>query len=613
MSQTPPHQTTTTRTTSRNDDALASLPEIDTVPATLTTRHAQPRRVDTVALDASDPLEDLIRRDRERTADRAAARQVRRAERRATRAGSTASATGEPGVARLIPGRGRPAGVRLDENRPSRKDSTTNTTQTAEPDEKSGLGLGMAIVLVAQLMIVLDATVVNVALPHIDTALGFGPASLSWVLNAYTLAFGGLLLLGGRLGDVLGRLRLFQVGLTLFTLASLLGGLAQTPGQLVAARAAQGVGAALAAPSVLALLTTSAKDDAARHRAFALFAAVSSGGASLGLLLGGVVTDLGSWRWTLWINVPIGLAVVALVGRHVAETPRRPGRFDVLGALLATGGAVSLVYGLVGAAEHGWTSTSTLDLLLIGLAMLAVLVRQELRQEALGRTPLVQPALLRDPRRVGALVVMPLVFGAQMSMFFLVVQILETDLGFGPLTSGLAFLPVSLSIFTMSRFAPSLVARLGAPVMVLAGTIGLALGFTVLSTYDAGAGYAPALLLPLVLIGASAGAIFMPVTSLVMAGVQPQDAGAASGMLQTAQQLGGAVGLAAVVSVYAVGAVPGEVVPGAQAAFLTSAAFASAAALAALALTVQAARRARAARAAQPDGEPTEPLEQAAA
>ena len=184
---------------------------------------------------------------------------------------------------------------------------------------------GIAIVLVAQLMLVLDATVVNVALPRIDTDLGFGPASLSWVLNAYTLAFGGLLLLGGRLGDVRGRLRMFEIGLGMFTLFSLLGGLAQTPTQLVLARALQGAGAAMAAPSVLALLTTSAPDEAARNRALALFGAVSSAGASIGLLLGGVVTDLGSWRWTLFINVPIGLAVLALARRFVTETPRRPG------------------------------------------------------------------------------------------------------------------------------------------------------------------------------------------------------------------------------------------------------------------------------------------------
>jgi MFS family permease len=200
---------------------------------------------------------------------------------------------------------------------------TTRSTRdlpTELPPNAGRVATGVAIVLVAQLMLVLDATVVNVALPRIDTDLGFGPASLSWVLNAYTLAFGGLLLLGGRLGDVRGRLRMFEIGLTMFTMFSLLGGLAQTPTQLVLARALQGAGAAMAAPSVLALLTTSAPDEAARNRALALFGAVSSAGASIGLLLGGVVTDLGSWRWTLFINVPIGIAVLVAARRFVTET-----------------------------------------------------------------------------------------------------------------------------------------------------------------------------------------------------------------------------------------------------------------------------------------------------
>jgi len=239
--------------------------------------------------------------------------------------------------------------------------------------------LGMAIVLVAQLMLILDAAVMNVALPRIGSDLHFGPTGLSWVLNGYALAFGGLLLLGGRLGDVLGRLRLFWSGVLVFTVFSLLGGFAQTPAELVGARIFQGVGAALAAPSVLALLTTSARDEAGRNRALALFSAVSSGGATLGLLLGGVVTDLGSWRWTLFINVPIGLLVLATVRRHVVETPRRPGRFDVVGAVAATGAAVSVVWALIGTPEHGWDSWRTIGGFVLGAALLALLVTTESR------------------------------------------------------------------------------------------------------------------------------------------------------------------------------------------------------------------------------------------
>ena len=193
------------------------------------------------------------------------------------------------------------------------------------PPDAGRAAAGIAIVLVAQLMLVLDASVVNVGLPRIDADLAFGPAGLSWVLNAYTLAFGGLLLLGGRLGDVLGRRRMFEIGIAVFTLASVAGGLAQSPGWLVASRAVQGAGAAMAAPGVLALLTTSAPDEAARNRALALFGAVTSGGLSIGLILGGIVTDLGSWRWTLFINVPIGLALLALTRRYLSETPGAPG------------------------------------------------------------------------------------------------------------------------------------------------------------------------------------------------------------------------------------------------------------------------------------------------
>ena len=318
---------------------------------------------------------------------------------------------------------------------------------TELPPHAGRAAAGIAIVLVAQLMIVLDATVVNVALPRIDADLSFGPAALSWVLNAYTLAFGGLLLLGGRLGDVFGRLRAFQVGLAIFTVASALGGFAQTPGQLVATRALQGVGAALAAPSVLALLTTSAPDEAARNRAFALFGAVSSGGASIGLILGGLLTDVGSWRWTLFINVPLGLVVLLLVGRFVDETPRRSGRFDLVGAASATIGAVSLVWALIGAPEHGWGSARTIGGFVLGAALLLLLARTETRHPH----PMVQPHLVRSRRRVGALAAMALIIGANLSMFFLVVQYIQLVLGFGPLATGIAFLPFSLGIFGMSR------------------------------------------------------------------------------------------------------------------------------------------------------------------
>jgi EmrB/QacA subfamily drug resistance transporter len=447
--------------------------------------------------------------------------------------------------------------------------SPTRELPTELPANAGRAAAGIAIVLVAQLMIVLDATVVNVALPRIDADLDFGPASLSWVLNAYTLAFGGLLLLGGRLGDVFGRLRVFEIGLATFTLGSALGGLAQTPGQLVAARTLQGVGAALAAPSVLALLTTSAPDEAARNRALALFGAVSSGGASIGLILGGLLTDIGSWRWTLFINVPLGIAVLLLARRFVTETARRPGRFDLVGAASATVGAVSIVWALIGAPDHGWISVETIGGIVLGVAALLLLARTETRHPH----PMIQPHLVRNRRRVAALAVMALVIGANLSMFFLVVQYAQRVLGFGPLASGFAFLPFSLGIFGMSRLTPWLIGRIGPRAMLMTGTTAMTVGYAWLSAAGADGTYWGSIFGPMLIAGLSTGLVFMPISVTVLGGVEPEHAGSASGLLQTTQQLGAAVGIAVIVSVYAAGAVPGEFVPGLRAAFLTSAAF----------------------------------------
>ncbi len=441
------------------------------------------------------------------------------------------------------------------------------------PADASRAATGIAIVLMAQLMLVLDVAVMNVALPRIDTDLGFGPASLSWVLNAYTLAFGGLLLLGGRLGDVRGRLRLFELGLSIFTLFSLLGGLAQTPTQLVIARALQGAGAAMAAPSVLALLTTSAPDEAARNRALALFGAVSSAGATIGLMVGGLVTDLGSWRWTLFINVPIGIAVLVLARRYVDETQRRPGRFDLVGAVSATLGAVAIVWSLINAPEHGWLSLRTIGGLVVGLVLIAILARTELRHPH----PLIQPHLVRNRPRVAALVTMALVIGANLSMFFLVVQYDERVLALGPLATGAAFLPFSLAVFGMSRVTPRLISWMGARAMVMIGSAALVVAYLWLSGIGVHDGYFGAVFGPVLIAGLATGFIFMPITTTVLGGVEPEHAGSASGLLQTTQQLGSAVGIAVIVSIYATGAVPGQFVPGAEAAFLTSAGFSLAA------------------------------------
>jgi EmrB/QacA subfamily drug resistance transporter len=407
--------------------------------------------------------------------------------------------------------------------------------------------IGMWVVLVGQLMLVLDATIVNVALPHIATDLHFGSASLSWVLNAYSLAFGGLLLLGGRLGDVLGRRRVFMAGLSLFTLASFAGGLAHAPWELVISRALQGAGAALAAPSVLALIATNAPNEGARNRALAAFAVISSAGAALGLMLGGVLTDLVSWRWTMFVNVPIGLTVLFLVPGLVTETARRHGRFDFVGAASATAAAVSIVWTVINAPAHGWGSVRTIGGFVLGAALLVVLAVTERRHPH----PLLRPALLRSRHRVAGLVSMACVYGGMLATFFLTVQLLSHQFGYSPIRTGVAFLPVPLGVFTMSRLAPRLVARLGPAPLVAAGTASVFVAMGLLLGVDASMSYAAGVFPSLLLMGLGMGASFMPITVLALDGVEPEHTGAASGLLQTMQQLGGAVGLAVVASVFA--------------------------------------------------------------
>jgi EmrB/QacA subfamily drug resistance transporter len=459
-----------------------------------------------------------------------------------------------------------------------REVSIQRASRATRPTEDR-LSIGLWIVMLAQLMLVLDATVVNVALPHIATDLHFSNAGLSWVLNGYALAFGGLLLLGGRIGDVFGRRRTFLAGMAVFTGFSLVGGIATTPAILIAARALQGVGAALAAPSVLALITTSARNEHARNKALAMFSAIASMGGALGLILGGVLTQTTSWRWTLIINVPIGLAVLGsliLVPKLVAETPRRPGRFDIIGALSATGGAVALVWALIEAPDYGWGGWRTVGGFILGAILIAVLARTERRVAH----PLLQPALLKSPSRVAALAVMAATYGGMLAMFFLMVQYLEEFQHHSPLVTGLAFLPLPLSVFTMSRFAPYLVERFGATPLVVVGTVIRLAGFiplTMLSTHTPFA----VIVLTLAITGLSAGMTFMPLTTLALRNVEPEHAGAASGLFQTMQQLGGAVGLAVVASTFAGFAVAGDFLVGARAGFWAATALAGLAVVAA--------------------------------
>jgi EmrB/QacA subfamily drug resistance transporter len=406
--------------------------------------------------------------------------------------------------------------------------------------------IALAVILTCQLMAVLDATVVNVALPKIQGGLHFSSTGLSWVINAYALTLGGLLLLGGRAGDVLGRRRVFIAGLALFTAASAFGGLATSAGMLIAARAIQGVGAAIAIPNTLALLMINFPEGPARNRALGLFAAVSSAGGSIGLLVGGALTDWVSWRWVLFINVPIGLALIALIPQFLTEPPRRAGRLEVLGALSSTLGVGSLVYGFIRAADQGWGDPVTL----VSFGAAAVLLVFFVLHEAGSREPILPLRLFADRARAGAYGMMLLLPAVLFGTFFFLAQYLQLGLGQSPLGAGLSFLPLTVLIFVMSRLTPGWVSRNGPRVPLLIGPALLVLAALWLSQLSAGAGYWDGVFGPVVLLGLGGGMTFMPLTTVILSRVAPSDAGAASGALQTMQQLGAALGLAVLVSAY---------------------------------------------------------------
>jgi EmrB/QacA subfamily drug resistance transporter len=407
-------------------------------------------------------------------------------------------------------------------------------------------GVSLALVLGAQLMIILDLTVVNVALPHIQHGLGFSPASLSWVLNAYSLTFGGLLLFGGRLGDIFGRRRVFMTGLAIFTLASLAGGLATSAPMLLAARAVQGIGGAIASPAVLALIVTSFPEGRERTRALAIFSGVITGGASLGLVLGGLITEYASWRWVLFINVPIGAAVILGAPRFLPETTRQPGRFDVTGALTSTAGMAALVYAFIRAASDGWTDSLTIGAFTAAAVLLAVFLVIESRS-AHPVTPL---RLFADRDRSVSYLIRLLVVAGMFGMFYFLTQFLQEVLGFSPLRAGIAFLPMTAALFAVSRLAPRLVARFGAKPLMVTGLLPAVGGMAWLSQISPATSYAAGILGPMLLVGIGMGIAFVPLTVTSLHGVAPEDSGAAASMVNVMQQVGGALGLAILVTIF---------------------------------------------------------------
>ncbi|WP_410654593.1 MFS transporter [Amycolatopsis sp. lyj-112] len=428
---------------------------------------------------------------------------------------------------------------------------TERTLRTEPRPETAGAPslphrLVLPIALTCQLMLILDATVMNVALPRVKADLGFTDTGLSWVMTAYSLAFGGLLLLGGRAGDLFGRRRMFVLGTAVFTVASLLGGFADSAELLIAARVAQGIGAALAGPSTLALITSTFTETKAKVRALALFSAMSSSGFAIGLLLGGLLTEWISWRAALFINVPFGLAIVLLAPRFVPEPPRRRARLDLPGAITGTLGVGSLVFGFTRAAAHGWGDAITLASLTAGLLLLAAFLRIETRVAG----PLIPLRLFAERDRAAAYANFFLGPMAMMSMFFFLTQFLQDIRGFAALETGFAFLPMAASIFVMSRLIPRLLPRFGPKPLTLTGTALMTGGVVWLTTLTTESGYFTHLFGPMLLMGIGAGLAFSPLSVIIMATVPTEDAGAAGGVLQTFQQVGATLGLAILITVF---------------------------------------------------------------
>ena len=402
--------------------------------------------------------------------------------------------------------------------------------------------LALALLCVAQFVVVLDASIVNVALPTIGEALDFSQDNLSWVVNAYVLTFGGFLLLGGRLADVLGRRRVFMGGLILFALASLAGGLANSESTLIAARAVQGLGAAILSPAALSIVTTTFRDGAERNKALGAWGAVAGSGGAAGVLLGGVLTEYVGWEWVLWVNVPIGIAAAAIAPRLIAEShaESETRAFDLGGALSVTAALATLVYALVEAPDAGWGSTQTIGLLAVAAALFGAFVAIEQRSAA----PLVPFSIFRLRTLTGANVVGILTGASLFSMFFFISLYMQNVLGYSAIKTGLSYLPLAVSIILAAGIASQLVTRIGFKPVLATGMALIAAGLFWFGQISADGGFVADVLGPSLLAAVGLGFAFVPQTIAAVSGVSDREAGLASGLINTSQQVGGALGLA---------------------------------------------------------------------
>jgi MFS family permease len=427
------------------------------------------------------------------------------------------------------------------------------------------LGIALAVITMAQLMVVLDATIVNIALPSLKIDLGFSNANLPWVVNAYALTFGGLLLLGGRIGDILGRRKVFMFGVVLFGVASFMGGIAQSEDLLLFSRVLQGVGAAAASPNALALITTTFPAGKERNRAMAVYAAMSGAGAAVGLIIGGALTEA-SWRWTFFINTPIGIAVAVAAVVFLGESARQKGRFDLPGAITGTVGLTALVYGLTHAANPGpangpeggnlwdqitgsggWDSPWTWTFIIGGLLLVGIF----LVIEATSKHALMPFRILANRTRAVSFGVMLMIAASLFAMFYFLGIYIQSILGYSPLKTGFAFLPFSLGIILTAGFVSYLLPRVGPRVLILPGLAMAVVGMLLLTQIDQESSYWVLVFPAMVIMSVGLAGVFIPAASTSLVGVQSHDAGVASAVLNTSQQIGGSLGTALLNTLFA--------------------------------------------------------------
>jgi EmrB/QacA subfamily drug resistance transporter len=414
--------------------------------------------------------------------------------------------------------------------------------QTVEQSEAAPRNLGVALIVIAfaQLMVVLDTTIVNVALPSIQRALHFNATDLEWVVNAYALAFGGLLLLGGRAGDLFGRRRMFIAGVLLFAAGSFAGGLATTSTWLIVSRVVQGAGGAIVAPTALSLIADTFKEGAARNRALGIYAGAAGGGGAVGLILGGLIVNYISWRWVLFVNVPIALSLAVAAPRVLAASEGRSGRLDLPGAISITGAMTLIVYGLSRVATHSWSDSVTVATLGSGSALLVLFLLIELRS----KQPLMPLSLFANRNRTGAYALRMVAGAMTLSVLFFLTQIVQNVLGYSPLKAGFAFLPLGVGVVVTAQVTSRLVGRIGPSVPITLGALVVAAGLLWLSGLSNHPSYLPDIFGPLVVLSVGLGLIFFPTTVVAVSGAARHESGLASAVLNVSQQLGGSIGLA---------------------------------------------------------------------